>query len=980
VHPAPASQPFATTYAPVISITSVTQNAHKVTIKGTGPKRDSKRVEVFANDTLLGETGLNSSGEWQLVVTDFTPGSYSITAKWSADDAAVGFVPMMNLNQAQNPHEIISKISIVDMSDGATLKELFMPEGYAAISVSPAHNGKAYILAMNMNISTSQGTDKVSVIEYDLATGRLVKLFEARAPDSYAQMRINPAGDALYLLTATDLSVYSFGGIRQQRIPVSMAAGGTITAAALFYRDMVVSEDGKTILLTTWFSYGVDNVTTHIFNLENGTHSTRSDTGLTGGSKEQMTNSFTVGAKAYIVYSGGAVQELNTATGEVLNTYDLGLSDDSGAGGYESVLSAAYSSQHKSLIASVVIVDNGSPRSYHYQIREINVETGVVEVFSVPVGSWRILAQSPNNKSLFFLPSSMAVNDMSTEFSKKVHTFDLQNRVFTESAFDLDGIVLPYSTSPQMLLSNAVFTGTANATVVPYAVTPPTNPGTPTNPGGTDTSSEGPGQSVSVIGGSQGTIVPNQPAPQQSELIPEVAQTFVQKQREKFGIAERSRDRQDHGLVAGIARVLGVAPVTVVRVFPWFILLSLIILLIIALIQLLQRILFARKMKRMVARQELLNHEKKSLLSLASHYLRTPLTLVSAGVDLLPQESTARKNISSASTSLAEVVQRIIESIATDNDLSAITKPIQTQYQRTSLMRPRILIPALLSMSLIAAVNIVAVYGVNLSPGFAHIAAQVVAWCALVGGLYVLYDARDQQKEVHRYHQQLLAHEESLDRARNNFVQSVSEDLTPAVMAVDSAIPLGLPDETTRYLKEGLRQLESLLQNFLLIGQLEQRALKQRARSVSLKSSINAAKDASAHPDVMVRSRVDATSSVEQPESLLRRVFGSLIDNAAEHSPDDQLIEVVSENTKHGVEVAFKDRGEGIAPEKLSLLFKPLSRVESAEDFTHQGMGFSLYVNRLIMHYLGGEISAQSKVGQGTTVKVKVPTQFSAAG
>jgi signal transduction histidine kinase len=85
---------------------------------------------------------------------------------------------------------------------------------------------------------------------------------------------------------------------------------------------------------------------------------------------------------------------------------------------------------------------------------------------------------------------------------------------------------------------------------------------------------------------------------------------------------------------------------------------------------------------------------------------------------------------------------------------------------------------------------------------------------------------------------------------------------------------------------------------------------------------------------------------------------------------------VNAENHKSGLNLNVTDHGEGIAPEKLSLLFKPLSRVEEAEDFTHQGMGLSLYVNRLIMHYLGGEISATSKVGQGTTMKLQIPTQF----
>ncbi len=44
--------------------------------------------------------------------------------------------------------------------------------------------------------------------------------------------------------------------------------------------------------------------------------------------------------------------------------------------------------------------------------------------------------------------------------------------------------------------------------------------------------------------------------------------------------------------------------------------------------------------------------------------------------------------------------------------------------------------------------------------------------------------------------------------------------------------------------------------------------------------------------------------------------------------------------------------------------------------FTHEGAGLSLYVNRLIMHYLNGSIVAHSKPGHGTTMTVTVPRYY----
>jgi signal transduction histidine kinase len=62
------------------------------------------------------------------------------------------------------------------------------------------------------------------------------------------------------------------------------------------------------------------------------------------------------------------------------------------------------------------------------------------------------------------------------------------------------------------------------------------------------------------------------------------------------------------------------------------------------------------------------------------------------------------------------------------------------------------------------------------------------------------------------------------------------------------------------------------------------------------------------------------------------------------------------------------DNGQGIPTDKLNSLFQPFSKAEGAEVFTHEGMGFSLYLNKLIMMYLGGTIGIESAEGKGTQV------------
>lgn len=973
VHAAMQPAQFTGSTARVVDITSVIQETGgRLRIKGVGPA--GKRVDIYNDNTLVGSANVAASGMWESVVSGVMPGQQNLSARWSTE-GAVSFLPVSNILEQDSSQVVFSQIAIIDLQDGTTIKEVPLPSGHLGVSVSARQNNKAYILTINANPASGQGTDTASVLEYSLDSGRLIKVFDVKASGSIAQMQIGPAGDSLYILTSTGVSEYSFGGELLRSASVSMDAGGTMGSFMAVYREMGISNDGNRVIVPTWWSYGDFPITTHIFDLDSSEYTSRADTSVPGGSKEQFTSSFTIGDKIYMVYSRGYVQIIDQRTAEVLDTFNFDLECDNGTGYCENLLSASYNPQSNVITASITIMSGSENREYSYEIREMDIETGDFDIISAPAGSWRILAHSQDYEKMYLFPSSLKMNGSAGSFPDNIYVFNTSLRTFSAMGPVLSGIPIPYSTSSQMSVFGASFSDSVSVAVESWGgeVASPVNP-TPVLP------SAVPGEDSERVSGSR-TLVISRPGvdtlpeavltPVPASGLPDVIKNMYENVQKRTATTDEST-----GFIDGMARFFGVKPIAVVRGFPWVVLFSLTVLLLVTLIQLLRRLYFARKMKQMVQHQELLNHEKKSLLSLASHYLRTPLTILGAGVDQLPEESRARQKISTASNNLADVVKRLVGSIADDEALGTLVKPVAAQHQRASLLRLHVLIPAFLSIGLIIAINIVAVYGAHLSPGASHIAAQVVVWCALVGGLYVLYDARDQQQEIGRYHQRLLTHEESLDSARNTFIRSVSEELTPVVIAVDAAVPPGLPEDSTKYIKEGLRQFESTLQHFLLISQLERQVLKQRARAVNLKSSIRYAKKVSAYPGVMMHSRIDAAALVEQPESLIRRVFSSLIDNAAEHSPQHQPVEVISQNNKDDIQVEFRDHGEGISVEKMKLLFKPLSRIESAEDFTRQGMGLSLYVNRLIMHYLGGEITAESSVGKGTVMRLRIPKQF----
>ena len=116
------------------------------------------------------------------------------------------------------------------------------------------------------------------------------------------------------------------------------------------------------------------------------------------------------------------------------------------------------------------------------------------------------------------------------------------------------------------------------------------------------------------------------------------------------------------------------------------------------------------------------------------------------------------------------------------------------------------------------------------------------------------------------------------------------------------------------------------------------------------------------------------TTKVHQRRTLFDFVLGSLIDNAVKFSHDGGTITITSTPHESTLTVQVSDYGIGIPEEKMSQLFKPFSRSTSALEFNYEGLGFSLFLDKIIMDYVGGEISARSEDHKHTTFSVTTST------
>jgi len=102
----------------------------------------------------------------------------------------------------------------------------------------------------------------------------------------------------------------------------------------------------------------------------------------------------------------------------------------------------------------------------------------------------------------------------------------------------------------------------------------------------------------------------------------------------------------------------------------------------------------------------------------------------------------------------------------------------------------------------------------------------------------------------------------------------------------------------------------------------------------------------------------------------MQQVFLNLILNALDAMPDGGRLQVSAtcSSQPDGVRVSFTDSGLGIAPDLLPQIFEPFYSTKP------DGLGLGLFVSQNIVEEHRGCIEVESRLGEGTTFIVSLPT------
>lgn len=114
--------------------------------------------------------------------------------------------------------------------------------------------------------------------------------------------------------------------------------------------------------------------------------------------------------------------------------------------------------------------------------------------------------------------------------------------------------------------------------------------------------------------------------------------------------------------------------------------------------------------------------------------------------------------------------------------------------------------------------------------------------------------------------------------------------------------------------------------------------------------------------------------SINGDKTLLISMVLNLVENALRASDDNPHVEVLIKKNGDFIQFIVSDKGCGIAPEELSLIFEPFYRVDKARSRKTGGAGLGLAICKKICEQHGGTLCISSEPGQGTTVTASIIT------
>ena len=263
-------------------------------------------------------------------------------------------------------------------------------------------------------------------------------------------------------------------------------------------------------------------------------------------------------------------------------------------------------------------------------------------------------------------------------------------------------------------------------------------------------------------------------------------------------------------------------------------------------------------------------------------------------------------------------------------------------------------------------------------------------WITLLNGVFVLvavlfgiYQSR--QKKV--YQELVIA--ERASREKSRFLSQMSHEIRTPMNGIIGMTQIAKESiNNTEKLEECLGKIQlssdyllSLINDILDMSRIENGKIELYHTAFDLRSfaerlrTMFTQKAADAGLSFSVTTGNITAPAVVGDELRLTQIVVNLISNALKFTPEGGEIQVALRQERQEddfclLTIEVRDTGIGMTEEFLKKIFEPFEQADSSISHKYGGTGLGLAISHNLIQLMGGQISVQSKEGEGTCFQV----------